>query len=473
MSSDGSPMTLLALGLVLLLAWPAYHVLLIVCSRRGTRAQGRRGQPPRGPRLQAFWIVLPCLNEERVIARTVRAALEVTAPFIRTRVLVVDDGSDDATPDVLAGIKHRRLHVLRRELPEARLGKGAALNAGYRWIRTATATSGDDPERVVVGVIDGDGRGDAHLLAEVAEFMRDPTVGAVQCRVRINNRDRVLGAVQDVEFGCIANASQVLRDKFGTVGLGGNGQFTRLSVLDRLGEQPWSQCLVEDLELGLRLHLLGIRIRYASGAAVSQQGLVDPRRLIRQRTRWAHGNLQCGRYLPRLVASRRISNSALLEMLHYLFAPWFNALGMVALLGLWTYACVRLAAGAPTPLVPSSPDLWRGLAVWLGVLISPGLIWGVLHRVQLRDERLSRCLRAGLMYPLFLLLGLFSTWRAIGQFVAGRNAWVKTERLVEEDGNSAISRGASDSRYPAGGGQAGAGGDEDAGARPAAAVAGG
>jgi UDP-N-acetylglucosamine 2-epimerase (non-hydrolysing) len=262
--------------------------------------------------------------------------------------------------------------------------------------------------------------------------MTDPVVGAVQCRVRIHNRDRLLGAVQDLEFGCIANASQVLRDRFRTVGLGGNGQFARLSVLTRLGAEPWSHCLVEDLELGLRLHLAGVRIRYASGAAVTQQGVIHPRRLLRQRTRWAQGNLQCGRYLPGLIASRRISNSALLEMLHYLVAPWFNALGTVALLGIWGYACLRLAAGVPTPFVPTFDDLWRGLAVWLAVLVLPGLLWSVLHRVQLHDERLSRCLLAGLVYPCFLLLGVLSTWRAIGRQLARRNAWVKTERLSEE-----------------------------------------
>jgi UDP-N-acetylglucosamine 2-epimerase (non-hydrolysing) len=133
-----------------------------------------------------------------------------------------------------------------------------------------------------------------------------------------------------------------------------------------------------------------------------------------------------------LVASRRISNSALIEMLHYLIAPWLNAVGTLGLLVLWGYAIARLAVGTPTRFVASYPDLWRGLAVWAAVLVAPGLIWAVLHRIQLRDERLSRCLLAGLMYPAFLLLGLVSTWRAVGRHLAGRDSWVKTERLPEE-----------------------------------------
>src|SRR6185312_13362688 len=146
-------------------------------------------------------------------------------------------------------------------------------------------------------------------LAEVGHAMRDPAVGATQSRVRIHNRNRILAAVQDLEFGMVADASQSLRDTLGTVGLGGNGQFARLSALAAIddGAGPWSKCLVEDLELGLRLHLDGTKVRYLPHASVTQQGLVDPKRLLRQRTRWAQGNLQCARYLPTLLASRRIS----------------------------------------------------------------------------------------------------------------------------------------------------------------------
>jgi 1,2-diacylglycerol 3-beta-glucosyltransferase len=65
-------------------------------------------------------------------------------------------------------------------------------------------------------------------------------------------------------------------------------------------------------------------------------------------------------------------------------------------------------------------------------LIAPFLLWGLLHRLYLRDERLSRCLLAGVAYPAFLLLGLISTYRAIGRHFAGRQTWAKTERLADE-----------------------------------------
>jgi cellulose synthase/poly-beta-1,6-N-acetylglucosamine synthase-like glycosyltransferase len=431
-------MALIIVGVALLVAWPVYTVALFVWSSRNAVAAGRHRQQvdlaaPVPSQPTTFWIIVPCLNEERVVANTVASALALSGPWgTRSRVLVVDDGSDDATPDVLAGIDHLALHVLRRDLPHARQGKGEALNAAYRYIRDRTEAEGGDPRRVAVGVIDGDGRASANMLAEVAYAMRDPRVGATQSRVRIHNRNKVLAAVQDLEFGMVADASQSLRDTLGTVGLGGNGQFARLSALTALGDSPWSKCLVEDLELGLRMHLNGARIRYLPNASVTQQGLVDGKRLVRQRTRWAQGNLQCARYLPKLMASRRISNAQLGEMVHYLLAPWLNAAGAITLVITWVAAAVTLVQDPQDPfLVETWAELGTAAAVWTGALFVPGLLWAVLHRVKLRDETLPRLLLAALVYPYFLILGLVSTWRAIGRHVARRNTWAKTERLAE------------------------------------------
>jgi cellulose synthase/poly-beta-1,6-N-acetylglucosamine synthase-like glycosyltransferase len=201
----------------------------------------------------------------------------------------------------------------------------------------------------------------------------------------------------------------------------------------RLGDAPWSACLVEDLELGLRMHLNGERIRYVSHANVTQQGLVDVKRLLRQRTRWAQGNLQCISYVPRLIASRRIRNHALLEMMYYLLAPWMNAIGMLLVAGVWGSAMWRLIPGhGPAFIVHSWVEMAGVLGVWIVGMTLPGMIWAVLHRTQLRDERSSRLAVAALAYPAFLMLGLLSTWRAVGRQISRKQTWTKTERLAEE-----------------------------------------
>ncbi|MFC5102822.1 glycosyltransferase [Kibdelosporangium philippinense] len=379
-----------------------------------------------------FWLVVPALNEELVIARTVRSLLALEAADVRLRVLVVDDGSTDGTSTALAAIDDERLVVLRREPPDARKGKGPALNAAYRLIREVARREGAI-DRTVIGVIDADGRASSGILSEVSRYLADPAVGAVQCRVRIRNRHTRLGLLQDVEFGCIADSAQVLRDAIGSVGLGGNGQFTKLSALMLFGDSPWSSCLVEDVELGLRLHRAGIRIRYVRQANVSQQAVVDVRRLVRQRGRWAQGNLQCLRHVPGLLGSQRVTSLGLLDFLHYLITPWLvPPVSVVALilLGLSVYG--QFGGLVPTPLVASEADMPVSLALGVTALLLPGAIWGLAHWLRLRDEPLGRCLLISLSYPVFLLLGAAGSCQGIVRHLARRHDWAKTERLAEE-----------------------------------------
>src|SRR5689334_8869759 len=427
---------LVIVGYAIMLAWPVSTLALVsfavryAASHRTAIVSRSLAHGDGTP--QHFWIIVPALNEEVVVGNTVNAALGLSGPGgTLARVLVVDDGSDDRTPEVLAAIDHPRLHVLRRELPEARQGKGEALNAAYRAIVARSVEDGIDPEHVVVGIIDGDGQGSRNILLEVSRMLRDPKIGAVQVQVRIRNRNKLLGAVQDLEFGAIVNACQSLRDRIDTVGLGGNGQFTRLSALRALGDAPWSACLVEDLELGLRMHLSGVGIRYTSRAAVTQQAVVDVRRLTRQRTRWAQGNLQCARYLRALVTSSQISKTALLEVLHYLVSPWLNAVVTVLLAGMVTVATAALLAGHPLPYLASWDALAESGEVWAVVTVFPGVVWPLVHRHRLGDETFPRLLGAALAYPAFLLLGLVATYRAIVRQARGQQAWAKTERLIE------------------------------------------
>jgi 1,2-diacylglycerol 3-beta-glucosyltransferase len=428
---------LLVAGYAVMLSWPISTIALVAFAVRYVGARRRSsvakalengdGTP------EHFWIIVPALNEEVVVGNTVRAALGLTGPGnTLARVLVVDDGSDDGTPDVLAAIDHPRLHIMRRELPEARKGKGEALNAAYRYIAERTEEAGVSPDKVVLGIIDGDGQGSRNILIEVSRLLRDPRIGAVQVQVRIRNRNKLLGAVQDLEFGSIVNACQSLRDSLDTVGLGGNGQFTRLSALLALGDAPWSACLVEDLELGLRMHLDGLGIRYSSRASVTQQAVVDVRRLTRQRTRWAQGNLQCARYLRRLITSRRLGPLGLVEVLHYLLAPWANAVLTVFLAGMVAVAVTGIAIGHPFSYMDDWGCLAESCGTWLGVTFFPGVLWALVHRYRLGDEGIRRLLVAAMAYPLFLLLGLVATYRAVGRQVTGRQAWAKTERLAEE-----------------------------------------
>ncbi len=406
---------------VLLVFWPAYNLVLagfVWWFPRAATASDATALVLR------FWILIPALNEERVVAATVASALSLDSKRTPVQVLVVDDGSDDSTPEVLAAIHDPRVHVLRRNLPNARLGKGEALNEAYRMIRV-DAEQGGYTERCIIGVIDGDGRGTPGMLEIVTSYFADPRVAGVQSRVRIHNRGKLLAFLQDVEFSCVADASQSMRDALGSAELGGNGQFVRLDSLVLLGDRPWSNCLVEDLELGLRLHLHGLSIRYASRAVITQQGLVDVRRMLRQRTRWCQGNFQCFRYVGKLIASPKVKGRALVEFIYYLVSPWFTVPASLLVLGF-------LGMTVTTATIGDGIDDPASLLLWGLAFFFPGVSWALVHWLRNHDEPLWRTLIVGLIYPLFLFIGIAATWRALVRHLLHRGSWSKTERIVEE-----------------------------------------
>ncbi|NTU85951.1 MAG: glycosyltransferase, partial [Chloroflexales bacterium] len=83
-----------------------------------------RLSPPEPPPAPAplVSVLVPARNEERAVGRCVAAALSQSYPACE--VIVVDDGSTDRTPAILAGMGDARLRVLRgRPLPPGWVGK--------------------------------------------------------------------------------------------------------------------------------------------------------------------------------------------------------------------------------------------------------------------------------------------------------------------------------------------------------------
>ncbi|MFE6698665.1 glycosyltransferase [Streptomyces sp. NPDC057718] len=112
-----------------------------------------------------------------------------------------------------------------------------------------------------------------------------------------------------MEFAVFNTGRQLLRRRTGSVGgsvgLGGNGQFTRLTALDRIAaaeRRPWKQdTLLEDYELGMQMRLAGYRVTHVPDTWVTQEAQPRTRRFLTQRTRRAQGNIEYVRYAGRIV----------------------------------------------------------------------------------------------------------------------------------------------------------------------------
>jgi 1,2-diacylglycerol 3-beta-glucosyltransferase len=405
--------------IVVMLAWT---ILLFVKAERAR--EHAPDAPPDGADAFTWLFLVPALNEAVTIHDSVTRLLAL--PLQRRHIVVIDDGSDDGTSDALADIQAPDLHVLRREPPEARQGKAAALNFAYRATRELLA--GADRSRVIVVVVDADGRLDADAPRYIAShFAEDERLGGVQSLVRIYNRGRLLTWLQDVEFSVYGFLYQAGRTPWGTAGMGGNGQFNRLSALDAIAdhEGPWRDRLTEDQDLGLRLLGAGWHGRQELRAAVDQQGLPGLRRLLRQRTRWSQGNLQAMGLL-RVVWGARVSLIARLDMVSYMLMPLWQTIVGASLIVAIVLAVLDVA--------PFWGDLvwWQLLFFYL--LGFGGVLMGCLARGA--GQGLGGVVRGVLIAHVYA----FYTWllwpvlvRATARQLTDRRGWAKTEREKVSD----------------------------------------
>jgi len=248
-----------AIALLMSVAFITYVLIIVVPFSR------YRPRLPGNPDFHSWHLFVPALNEEQVIGGTIDY---LRAVFPAAHVWIIDDDSDDRTGRIAA---HRAqfdpfVHVVSRRQPDARTGKGNALNAAYRALNEWMPAFADR-RRTIIGVIDADGRPAPNCLEVCAgdTLFGDPGVGSVQIMVQMINRDdhrpfphrgrlvnglgRTLVRLQDLEFRIPISAIQTARRYTRSVGLGGNGQFSRLSALDVVADKngdPWRGAPLED-----------------------------------------------------------------------------------------------------------------------------------------------------------------------------------------------------------------------------------
>lgn len=292
--------------------------------------------------------------------------------------MVIDDASDDGTADVVRQFDPERVWLFQRTLPNAQKGKGEALNAAYRHLCSSGVLGDRDPKDVIVAVLDADGRLAPNALVEVAPFFADPVVGGVQIGVRMYNaKEKLLARMQDFEFVTFTEIFQRARQHIGSVGLGGNGQFNRLSALQSLGLAPWTHCLTEDLDLGIQLLTRGWQNCYCPTTHVSQQAVVELRRLVRQRARWFQGNLQCWARIPEIVRSG-LPLQVVVDLLFQLLAA---SLVLVIERGERGFSHRPRADHRPEPPRGGSPAAGT-LRTPVGRVVSPGVRFGADLRTR-------------------------------------------------------------------------------------------
>lgn len=413
----------------------AYYVVLFLISKR---------DPKHAPPEDHHWgfiMLIPAHNEELVIEETVRRAAELS----NVHVVVINDGSTDATEQIVEPLTSPFVHLLNRRYPDAKKGKGQALNHAYQYVRAQYGTwfPGLPSERIVITVVDADGYLDRPLFAFVAGMLwRDPGLGGVQTPVTIQHPDKSLWLrMQDLEFVGFSCFVQQARHWFSSIGLGGNGQFVRASALEKLGERPWNDALSEDLDIGIRLLLQGQRLGYCNKGFVHQQGLTKLRPLLKQRTRWVQGHYQAWRYIPALWRAP-LPLITKIDLTLYLVLV-ASVLLIVINLGISLAVAVGLSASHSAIMsyfFAVSPYFGRVMQIILS--LGPALLFAFTYNRYSRSRiPLSSWPAIILVFCLYGWIWIYASFAALSRLIRRQNSWVKTERIqlpAESNNNYAL-----------------------------------
>jgi len=171
---------LLAAGAaVALYVMAAYPLLLAFATRRSAPAVAK------DPRFRpTVSIVLAVHNGAEFIRKKMECLLALDYPRDLTQILVVSDGSTDATDEIARSFSDRGVELMRI----ARAGKAAALNSALRQATGEILFFTDVRQWL-----------EPDSLAQLAANFADPTVGAVTGELRIQDPDQA-GEQADMEL---------------------------------------------------------------------------------------------------------------------------------------------------------------------------------------------------------------------------------------------------------------------------------
>jgi cellulose synthase/poly-beta-1,6-N-acetylglucosamine synthase-like glycosyltransferase len=252
-------------------------VLVTLLSKPARLARIRAGVRVGDADVPSVAVIIPCWNEASTIAGTCESALALDYPSDKLQVILVDDGSTDATPEAMARFaSHPQVQVIRKENG----GKHTALNTGI------AATSAE-----FIGCLDADSFVDAGALREIISRFDNPNVVAVTAAMSIHEPENALQHMQNAEYSFGITLRHTFASLNGLYVTPGPFSFYRRETVEKLGGFRYGH-QTEDMEMALRIQQAGYAIDNAPRARVYTKAPATIGALIKQRTRWISGFLR-------------------------------------------------------------------------------------------------------------------------------------------------------------------------------------
>ena len=411
---------LVAATLGFMLKWSFFLAIALGIARAlvlaGLAVNGnRRKNRPLAPEIvpdRFVSVLIPAFNEAKVIEASIRRVL--ASEQVSVEVIVLDDGSQDGTSDVVraafAGEPRVKLLTLENG------GKARALNRGLALAR------GD-----IVIALDADTQFEPLTIARLARWFEDPEVGAIAGNAKVGNRINLVTRWQAVEYVTSQNLERrALASLDAIMVVPGAVGAWRKAALDDVGGYP-VDTLAEDQDLTIAIQRKGWRVGYDIDAVAWTEAPESFRALARQRFRWAFGTLQCLWKHRAILRTRKPAGLALVGIPQ----AWVFQIAFALISPLIDLALIASIIGTAVRVwqhgwAQTESDVLRMGIYWISFMAIDFLCGWVAYRMEKREKR----------YPGLLLLAQRFVYRQLMYWVviravanALRGPWVGWGKL--------------------------------------------
>jgi 1,2-diacylglycerol 3-beta-glucosyltransferase len=351
-------------------------------------------------------VLVPAKNESTVLSSLVCNLFALDYP-IPLDIWIIDDGSTDATPEILEQLQNQFPHLqVHRRLSKG--GKSGALNAVLPFV-----------EGEIILICDADAQLSEDFLRQTVPLFNQSklnqentrkNIGAVQVGKTISNQNtNFLTQCQQMEMNCdrILQTQRIAAG--GMAELRGNGMLVRRDLLAEF--HGWNEdTLTDDLDLTFQLYLAGTEIAFVTTTAIQEEGVTSWTNLWNQRCRWAEGGFQ--RYLDYFPDIYTLGLVKEIDLILFFLLQFLLPIGLIPDL-LWT-------------IFYSHKSVLFPLQSLLGLILTIAFIKGLYQFQKLRGISLIWATIQGSFYMLhWIPVMIFSIYKLCIQ--RQKLQWHKTE----------------------------------------------
>jgi cellulose synthase/poly-beta-1,6-N-acetylglucosamine synthase-like glycosyltransferase len=358
-------------------------------------------------------VMIPAHNEEKVIGPTIEAMMKLNYPEDRLKILVINDGSSDATRDIVLSYAAKDKRVLLHDIPQGQGGKGKShtLNLGLEVV-----------DSDMIAIYDADNTPDPDALRYLtANLVSNPELGAVIGKFRtVNKNTNLLTRFINIETLSFQSMLQAGRWEMHNISTLPGTNFVMWTWLIHQMNGWDESALTEDSELSIRIYEAGYKIKFIPYSITYEQEPESWRIWIKQRVRWVRGNSYVIKKFFKMIPnfkSRGLSFDLLYTLsLYYVFFVAVLLSDVIFLLSITRLISIPL----PGPYT----------YVWIIAFIL--FLFEIMLAISFdKEDKIGKIPVLILMYFTYCQFWIYVIFRAwyVDKFQKNKNFWDKTIRF--------------------------------------------